>query len=265
MNSHTFYQELTSRNYSHISPHTQAKLKHLKVAFLGTGLSSLIAENCVRLGLTQLYLHDGDRVELSNLNRQTFKTEQIGSYKTEALKANLLKINPFCHIVTHTERLSSLETIIEQLAASDIIINTIDCTSLYFDIIEYGRQTDKLVICPFNPGFGGLVIFFNKHSAKASEVFDLSSPSTLNDIEITRQLFEYYPDLKTLEQAQQTKEGFLKNVTTYGYFPQIVVGALQTTVLILSSIVDFLEGRPVTLAPKLVYLDCSSQHFILKG
>lgn len=111
MNTYTFYPELTSRNYSYISPQTQAKLKQLKVAFLGTGLSSLIAESCVRLGLTQFYLQDGDKVELSNLNRQAFNTDQIGSYKAEALKANLLKINPFCQVRTQTERLSSLESI----------------------------------------------------------------------------------------------------------------------------------------------------------
>ncbi len=264
MDSNTFYPELTSRNYSYISPHAQEKLKHLKLAFLGTGLSSLIAESCVRLGLAQLYLNDGDKVELSNLNRQAFNTDQIGTYKAEALKANLLKINPFCQIVTHTERISSLESVTEQLETSDIIINTVDCTSLYFEIIDYGRQKDKLVICPFNPGFGGLVIFFSKDSSEASEIFDLSDPSALNDIEITRQLFKHYPKLKTFEQAHQPMEGFLKNVTTYGYFPQIVVGALQTTALVLTSMVDFLEGRPLTLAPKLVYLDCSSKHFILK-
>lgn len=145
-----------------------------------------------------------------------------------------------------------------------MIINTVDCTSLYFDIIEYGRQQDKLVICPFNPGFGGLVIFFNKYSAQVSEVFDLSFPSSLNDIEITRQLFKYYPDLKTLEQAQHTQEGFLKNVSMYGYFPPIAVGALHTASFVLTGILNYIEGKPIDLAPKLVYSDCRSQHCILK-
>lgn len=264
MKSNPFYKELTSRNYAYLSPPTQERLKNLKLAFLGTGLSSQIAESCVRLGFTKFYLNDGDKVELSNLNRQAFTTDQLGTYKAEALKANLLKINPFCQVMTHTERLSSIVPPIEQLETSDIIINTVDCTPLYFEIIEYGRRNNKLVICPFNPGFGGLVILFSKQSVEASEVFDLRSPSSLNDLEITRQLFENYPDLKTLEQARQTKEGFFQNVSTYSYFPQIVVGALQTTAFVLTSIVHFLEGKPLDLAPKLVYLDCSSKHCIVK-
>ena len=63
------------------------------VAGLG-GLGSNIAFSLARTGIGYLHLIDFDRVDITNLNRQQYFIHQIGMKKTEALKENLLQINP---------------------------------------------------------------------------------------------------------------------------------------------------------------------------
>lgn len=72
---------------------------HIAVAGLG-GLGSNIAVSFARLGVGRLHLIDFDRVDITNLNRQQYFIHQIGMDKTEALKENLLKINPYLDIRT---------------------------------------------------------------------------------------------------------------------------------------------------------------------
>src|SRR5690606_20094577 len=134
---------------------------------------------------------DGDKVELSNLNRQAFDIDDIGLMKAEALKNKILKINPSCSISINTHYIRKSGDVETEIENNDIVINTIDCNKLYFDIIEYARNKHKLVICPFNPGFAGMAICFTYDSAASYEMFDLTRE--LNDIEISRQLFDKFP------------------------------------------------------------------------
>ena len=69
------------------------------VAGLG-GRGSNIAFSLARTGIGYLHLIDFDRVDITNLNRQQYFIHQIGMKKTEALKENLLQINPYLEIRT---------------------------------------------------------------------------------------------------------------------------------------------------------------------
>jgi molybdopterin/thiamine biosynthesis adenylyltransferase len=249
------YNELISRNYMYVTDDIQQKIKNTKIAFFGTGLSSNIAEHCVRFGFMQLHLNDGDKVELSNLNRQAFSINDIGQSKSSAIKNKLLQINPDCIITASETYVKDIQDVTAIIDASDIVINTVDCNKVYFDIIEYARAKNKLVLCPFNPGYAGLVICFNHESASSSEVFDLEK-TRLDDYEISKQLFDKYPQMQTLKQAGSTSDEFLNNAKKNGYFPQINIGALITTALILSIIVRYLKNETIELAPHISYLNC---------
>ena len=61
------------------------------------GLGSIIAENLVRNGFSKINLIDNDVVEKSNLNRIVgafFSDTQTKTYKVDAIKNHLQKINP---------------------------------------------------------------------------------------------------------------------------------------------------------------------------
>lgn len=239
------YENLISRNYSYVSEETQEKIKKTNLLFLGTGLSSNIIINCTRIGFCNFVLYDGDRIELTNLNRQQFYMNEIGSYKVDVLKKRIKSINPNSKVRVTTNYISSIDDIKEGITQSDIIINTVDCNKLYFDIIECGMKYKKLVVCPFNPGYDGFVLFFNQNSALPQKVFNLDIP--LDDIQISRQIFEKYPMLKTLDQANVGLNGFLENARNY--FPQIIVGAELTTALSIIGMIKNINGESIPLAP----------------
>jgi len=58
------------------------------------GLGSNCAAALARIGIGRLIIADFDVVTESNLNRQYYFCDQVGMKKVEALKANLIRINP---------------------------------------------------------------------------------------------------------------------------------------------------------------------------
>jgi sulfur carrier protein ThiS adenylyltransferase len=84
------------------------KIRHVHVGIAGAGgLGSNCAFNLVRCGFNKITVCDFDRVETSNLNRQFYFSDQIGISKVEALKSNLLRINPDVEITAYQERITA--------------------------------------------------------------------------------------------------------------------------------------------------------------
>ena len=85
----------------------QKRFASASVAVCGLGgLGSHIAFALARVGIGRLILIDFDKVEITNLNRQQYKADQIGLDKTEALKRNLKEIAPYVQTETFCEKLT---------------------------------------------------------------------------------------------------------------------------------------------------------------
>ncbi|MCL2030098.1 MAG: sulfur carrier protein ThiS adenylyltransferase ThiF [Oscillospiraceae bacterium] len=94
---------ITARNI----PGIQNKLTSGRIAVAGLGgLGSNVAVMLARIGVGNLLLVDFDRVELSNLNRQYYDTTHLGQLKTDALKSQLDKINPFVRTETRAVKIT---------------------------------------------------------------------------------------------------------------------------------------------------------------
>ena len=89
------------------------------------GLGSNIAIHLARAGVGKLILIDFDRVDITNLHRQQYKADQIGMYKSEALRDNLREINPYIEFEAHTERITE-ENAVTLLSDADIICEAFD-------------------------------------------------------------------------------------------------------------------------------------------
>ena len=88
-------------------PGVTARLKQASVGVAGAGgLGSVVAENLVRAGVRQVVVADHDVVEASNLNRQRYFLEQIGTPKVDALAENIARFNPFVDYVPCRERVT---------------------------------------------------------------------------------------------------------------------------------------------------------------
>lgn len=104
----------------------QRKVKESKVVICGLGgLGSNIALALVRAGVSKLHLIDFDKVDVSNLNRQQYKAKQIGRYKTEALRENLLEVSPYCDIKIDTIKINE-DNIYELIDDADIVCEAFD-------------------------------------------------------------------------------------------------------------------------------------------
>ena len=85
----------------------QARIRAARVAVAGLGgLGSNIAVSLARIGVGHLHLIDFDRVDVTNLNRQQYFADQVGMYKPEALRENLLRINPWLELRTDCLRVT---------------------------------------------------------------------------------------------------------------------------------------------------------------
>jgi sulfur carrier protein ThiS adenylyltransferase len=64
------------------------------------GIGSWIALDLALLGVGTLVIIDPDKLESSNLNRTLFKLDQIGSYKTIAIKDLIAERRPDTIVIT---------------------------------------------------------------------------------------------------------------------------------------------------------------------
>jgi len=94
-------EEMESLLAARHTPGVHEAVKKASVGIMGLGgLGTVVAGALARIGVGKLILADFDVVEPSNLNRQQYSISQIGEKKTEALRKNLLQMNPYVTIET---------------------------------------------------------------------------------------------------------------------------------------------------------------------
>lgn len=105
----------------------QRRLKQAKVAIVGLGgLGSPAALYLAAAGVGTLGLIDGDRVDLTNLQRQVLYDEgDLGAAKVEVASRKLSRMNPAITIAAHPLRLTSSNAI-EVLKDFDIVLDGTD-------------------------------------------------------------------------------------------------------------------------------------------
>jgi len=106
----------------------QQRLREAKVAVLGVGgLGGWSAWALACTGVGEMWLIDGDRVEVSNLNRQILYTEaDVGLLKVECAAARLRAFNSAAKITTAARRLEGEEDIAEFIDGADVVIDAAD-------------------------------------------------------------------------------------------------------------------------------------------
>ena len=94
-----------------------------RITIIGCGATgSFVAEHLARMGCHQLRLFDFDKVENHNVQNQAYRQSDIGSYKVDALKRNLLAFNDQIDIITHQEAFISAEH--KHLVSGPLVVTT---------------------------------------------------------------------------------------------------------------------------------------------
>jgi molybdopterin-synthase adenylyltransferase len=251
--SHTQnYEVLYDRNKIYITNELQKKIRNTTLLFGGCGLGSNIASLAVRTGFEKIIIADGDKVSVSNLNRQYFETSDIGNNKARALCAKLEKINPDSKISVIDKYITEkdLEELIDR---ADVIINTLDYSAAFVKLINISCEKGKTVIVPFNIGFGVVIVIFNNKSKSISEIIG-SEGDFDSDLQLYEKLMNNLnyrlPDTvssKLLEIFEHIKEK--------KYSPQLGVASSINSAIIVTIIMLIIEGKEIPLAPNVINLD----------
>ena len=110
----------------YLTPAERAVLEKVRIGVAGAGgLGSNCAMHLVRSGIRHLVVADFDVVGESNLNRQFFFRDQLGMKKVDALKANLLRIDPEVDVQAVDVQLDAASTR-ELFEDCDIVVEAFD-------------------------------------------------------------------------------------------------------------------------------------------
>ena len=91
-----------------LSPAKLEKIRKARVGIAGAGgLGSNVAMMLVRCGFQDFVISDFDTVAPSNLNRQFYFADQLGQYKVDVLRKNLLRIHPNCKVDSRRLRIDA--------------------------------------------------------------------------------------------------------------------------------------------------------------
>lgn len=105
----------------------QQKLKQAKVLVIGAGgLGSPLLQYLAAAGVGTIGIVDGDKVSLSNLQRQTIhSTQSVGENKVESAHESITRINPHVGVIKHKSMLLA-DNADEIIQAYDIVADGCD-------------------------------------------------------------------------------------------------------------------------------------------
>ena len=121
-------------------------LESARVGIAGAGgLGSNCAMHLVRAGVQHLTVVDFDVVNESNLNRQFFFRDQLGQKKVEALKENLLRIDPDADIRAVDAKIDAA-SVKEIFADCDIVVEAFDVVDAKVMLVSSFASSGKNLV-----------------------------------------------------------------------------------------------------------------------
>ena len=146
-------------------------LKKARVAVFGLGgVGGAAAEALVRGGVGTLSLFDGDKVSLSNINRQFFATvNTVGMSKTAAAIARLKSLNPDVKLFENCFFYTPETADEVDLSQFDYIIDAVDMVTAKIELIVRSKAAGVPLISCMGTG--------NKLDPTAFEVCDIFKTS----------------------------------------------------------------------------------------
>jgi sulfur carrier protein ThiS adenylyltransferase len=150
--------EFAKKYFGRRDPAVLEALRRSAVGIAGAGgLGSSVAVALARAGVGRLVIADFDRVEPSNLNRQQYFVDQVGLVKVEALRENLVRINPFSVYEVHNVRITRRNAT-EIFRSVDVVVEAFDRAAAKELLIEavLARFPGRPIVAASGlAGFGG--------------------------------------------------------------------------------------------------------------
>ncbi len=130
-----------------------AKIEQARIGIAGAGgLGSNCAACLARVGFRNFTIVDFDQIEPSNLDRQFYFEDQVGMKKVEALRTNLLRINPQLELQMLPVKLEP-GNIPEIFRACDVVVECLDRAEAKSMLVSALLSSGKLIVSA--SGLGG--------------------------------------------------------------------------------------------------------------
>ena len=158
----------------------QKAIINSKVLIVGAGgLGCPVIDYLSRAGVGTLGIADFDKVNLSNIHRQSlYDSNDIGKFKVDVIKSKIKLINPFTKINTYKKKITinNFKNIIKNY---DIIVDGSDNFKTKFLLNFYSLKLKKILIIGAINKFDGHVFTFNFKNNKEPclKCFYQSEPS----------------------------------------------------------------------------------------
>lgn len=147
------------------------RLADATVMVLGVGgVGSHCIEALARSGVGTLILVDNDKVNQTNINRQSIAyLSTVGDYKTKLMKDRIDDISPHANVFTYEKFIlpENLHEIFERKV--DYIVDAIDTVTAKLAVVEYAKEQDIPIISCMGTG--------NKLHPEMFEIADISKTS----------------------------------------------------------------------------------------
>jgi len=234
--------EKYTRNRIYVTESEQELVRNTRIFLGGAGIGSIIAECALRFGFERITIVDGDRIELSNLNRQNYTTADVGKFKAETLVKRLLAINPDADIKFHNVFITC-DNVEELLADCDIAVNALDFkdkTPFVFDDICAKKNIP--VLHPYNFGWAGFLAAVEPHGQKLSA---LSETPHGFELEVAKYAVKNNP-CKWFEDAIASVDREKGTMPP----PQLSVGSWAAAALAVKVMYKIATGKEVDYFPK---------------
>ena len=158
----------------------QKKILKTKVLIVGAGgLGCPVADLLTRSGIGEIGIIDYDKVNLSNIHRQTlYSTNDVNKYKVDVVKKRLNLINKEVKINTYNKKANekNLNNLIKKY---DIIVDGSDNFKTKFLLNKFSFKLKKILVVGAISKFDGHIFTFDFNSKKSPclKCFYQSEPS----------------------------------------------------------------------------------------
>ena len=140
----------------------QKKILNSNVLIVGAGgLGCPIIDYLSRAGVGKIGVVDYDRVDISNIHRQSvYTSKDVGKYKVEVLKKKLIDINPDVKIKIYKSKITN-KNAYKILNQFDIIVDGSDNFKTKFLLNQFANKLKKIFIVGAISRYDGHIFSFN--------------------------------------------------------------------------------------------------------
>lgn len=252
---------ITSRNIGILTSEEQQKLQRARVAVIGLGAGSVIAELLVRTGFKNITIVDGDNVSETNLNRQLYSSKDVGKNKAIQTKERLLSLVSDINLTVVSEYLKVGDT--HSLGNLDLIIDTIDLSSIevIMSVHSYAKKEGIPVIFPINLGWKSMVTVFDKKSVGIENLIGGSESISDRVAKLDFSFWASFLERYVPEYGKQRYKDFLGKASSMNDWcpaPQLGATVFSTAALTLSVAVRVITDQDYVIAPDFEVIDLFS-------